>query len=802
LLKAYSIQISGIVQGVGFRPFVLNLARRLGVKGWVNNTGDGISIHAEGDKERLNEFYRCLQAEKPLLAQITTSEKSETSFVGYKDFRIIRSTKSEQNKVLISPDIATCPECLTEMFDSRNRRFNYPFINCTNCGPRYSIILDRPYDRERTTMSDFTMCKACQQEYSEPTDRRFHAQPTACWDCGPSLKLLNAQGLELGDWTIGVELLKSGAIIALKGLGGFHLACDAYNEQAVARLRELKERGAKPFALMAKDLETAEKEVLITPAEKRVLSSASAPIVILPRKNKSRIPAIVAPGLHTLGIMLPHTPIHHLLFNKGLDFLVMTSANLSGKPLIYENENALKELKGLADYFLVHNRDIYHPCDDSVVQLVGERTIIFRRARGYVPVPLFLEQELADSIAALGGEKKNAFCLAAKNKIFPGQYIGDIVGLESLERFKQEFNSFQKVANISPKIVACDKHPDYSTTKYAQELNLPVYQVQHHHAHLVSVMAEHGLEKPMLGLICDGTGYGEDGKIWGFEFLFGNAKAFERRAHLEYLPLPGGDTGAKKPLRVAYAYCRCLLSKEEWSRTEKIWSSLSARERSILDSQLKNNIQIFATSSAGRLFDVVSALLGICTAVTYEGQAAIELESRALSWQNRPSALEAVKRIKQEALNRLKDCTISLAGGFQTSKLIAEYNKTVVKSRELYPIWLDFSSGSIELKVNKLLQRITHDYLTPKPEAEIAFRFHYSLAVAMLETAMIIGVEDRKIVIGGGVFQNKLLMEILLFLSRQVQIEVIHAQKMPIGDGGLAVGQILIANELMKKNSS
>jgi len=802
LKKANRIQINGLVQGVGFRPFVYRVAHEMGICGWVNNTGHGVNIHAEGTENDLQKFYCRILKEKPPIAEILSVCRNDSPLLNYGDFIIIRSEGSQENDVLISPDVATCMDCLQEMYDPEDRRYLYPFINCTNCGPRYSIIFDRPYDRDKTTMNSFEMCNKCRQEYEEPTNRRFHAQPVACEICGPQIKLLDSDGNEIKDRGIGAGLLKDGAILAVKGIGGFHLVCDATNDNTVRRLREIKERGAKPFAVMAGNLETAETEVRISELEKSILQSPAAPIILLTRINRenSRIAPEIAPGLHTLGVVLPYTPVHHLLINSGFDFLVMTSANLSGQPLIYENSSALKQLRGIADYYLVSDRDIFHPCDDSVVQVVDGKMTFIRRARGFVPLPLILDVDVCDPIAALGGEMKNAFCLASGNRAFMSQYIGDMHGLENMERFKQEYVSYQKVTGIIPGKIACDLHPEYSTTKIAKSMDFPQYSVQHHHAHLVSVMGEHSMMKPAQGLICDGTGYGEDGKIWGFEFLYGNARGYKRKAHLEYLPLPGGDAGAKKPLRIAWAYCKRLLSGEDFSHAEPLWDKLTDAERGILDSQLRNNIQIFENSSAGRLFDAISALLGICIDVTYEGQAAIEMESRAHVWLNKFSENQKTTEIISEAKDRLlrtgeifrdSDTCISK----NKTNLIAIYNEGLAASKLLYPIWLDEKPDEIELKVNLLFRNIIRDCINLKDRGEISFRFHWSLAVSMLETAIIISPEERKLVIGGGVFQNKLLLEILLSLEHVSGLKIIYPEKLPAGDGGLALGQVLIANE-------
>ncbi len=450
MAKAWRIHINGIVQGVGFRPFVYKLAQEYGIQGWVNNASDGVDIHAQG--ARVEEFFQDLRAKKPPLAFILGMSHREVPLENHADFKIVESRKVEKNDVLISPDVAVCPDCVREMLDPADRRYLYPFINCTNCGPRYSIIYDRPYDRSKTTMKEFEMGPLCRREYENPADRRFHAQPIACSVCGPKLQLVDDQGREITGQGIGLKLLAAGAVLAVKGIGGFHLVCDAYHDQAVQRLRKVKERGAKPFALMARDVRTAAKEVEIAPLEQELLQSPAAPIVLLTRipSADSQISGAVAPGLHTLGIMLPYTPVHHLLFTEGFDFLVMTSANLSGRPLIYKNEAALNELKGIADYFLLNDREIYHPCDDSVIQVIGAKPAFMRRARGYVPLPLILKEEINGSLVGLGAEMKNAFCLAAGKMAFMSQYIGDMHGYENFERFKNELYSYQKVANIFP----------------------------------------------------------------------------------------------------------------------------------------------------------------------------------------------------------------------------------------------------------------------------------------------------------------------------------------------------------------
>lgn len=752
-LQAKGIYLNGIVQGVGFRPFVFKLAEELDIKGWVNNSSHGVTIHAEGNN--LDLFYNRLIKEAPLLAQIVTARSVQVEPVNYGTFEIMESEADGEADVLISPDVATCGDCLQDLADPKSRYYQFPFTNCTNCGPRYTIIRDVPYDRALTTMSEFPMCNSCAVDYKNPRDRRFHAQPVACVNCGPKLQLSDALGRPLPG--IGVDQLAQGGIMAVKGLGGFHLVCDARNLGAVRRLRERKERGAKPFAVMARSVAKASNQVKISAQEEELLRSAAAPIVVLERKRAltDSLPKDIAPGILTLGIVLPYTPLHHRLFEGTYDFLVMTSANLSGRPLIYSNEEALGALQGIADYYLMHNREIYHPCDDSVVQVIGKETVFFRRARGYVPYPILLPtNHVQTPLLGVGGELKNTFCLASGQRAFVSQYIGDMEGYENLQRFHQELKSFQRVVNITPIALAYDKHPNYQLTRFALEQPWPKHSAQHHHAHLVSVLGEWDRTEPTLGVICDGTGYGEDHCIWGFEFLYGNSSGYERKAHLEYLGLPGGDAGAKQPLRIAYSYLKTLFAAEAWEKTEPLWSTLSILERQILDRQLETGVQVFQTSSAGRLFDAVSALLGVCSKVTYEGQAAIELESVGTNFLEQQTPL-------------------------------------------LYSYEVRVEQDMLILGVRPLFEEIVRDVLQGVSREEISYRFHQTIAKAIVDLALRLGVSNGPLVLSGGVFQNKLLTEAVLRNCQTQGIKVLRSRVLPPGDGGLAFGQLLIANEVL-----
>lgn len=762
--QARAIYVTGIVQGVGFRPFVFKLAERLGVKGWVNNSSQGVAIHAEG--YNLDLFYDCLLKEAPPLAKIVSSHSVAIEILNYKNFCIAESDSESERQVLIGPDVATCPDCLKDLTDSKSRFYQYPFTNCTNCGPRYTIIRDIPYDRAQTTMSQFPMCQACESDYTNPRDRRFHAQPVACRNCGPKLQLLDAWGRELPG--LGSDQLAEGGIIAVKGLGGFHLVCEAGNPAAVRRLRQRKKRGEKPFAVMVRSVEKARREVIMNAKEEELLKSLAAPIVILERRRKaeSSLAPDLAPGLSTLGMILPYTPLHQRLFEGAYDFLVMTSANLSGNPLIYSNEEAFEALQGIADYFLMHNRDIYHPCDDSVLQVIGDEPVFFRRARGYVPLPILIaDVEMKRPVLGVGGELKNTFCLAAGEKAFISQHIGDMGGYHNFQRFCQELESFQRVVNIKPGVIAYDKHPNYQLTRFALEQPLTKYAVQHHHAHLVSVLGEWNRQEPTWGVICDGTGYGEDQRIWGFEFLYGNASGYQRLAHLEYLGLPGGDAGVKRPLKIAYAYLKTLFDEADWAATASLWSQLSGSERRILDRQLETGVQVFPTSSAGRLFDAVSALLGVCTKVTYEGQAAMELESAGASFLQQKSGSDR-----------------ELEG---------------IDGRGVYVYELRAENEGLVLGIGPLLKELVGDILQGVSREEIAYRFHQTMARAIVDMAVRLGVGTGPMVLSGGVFQNKLLTEAVLQHCQRHNIKVLRSRSLPPGDGGLAFGQVLIANEVL-----
>ncbi|MDA8442198.1 MAG: carbamoyltransferase HypF [Peptococcaceae bacterium] len=752
--EAATIKFHGVVQGVGFRPFVYRVAYEMQVKGWVNNTANGVTIHAEGVD--LPCFYRRLLSELPTLALVKHHTFESVEVEGFTEFSISQSDMANSGEVLISPDVATCPECLADINSPTNRRYHYPFTNCTNCGPRYSIILDIPYDRPNTTMRQFTLCPDCGVEYYNPYDRRFHAQPIACPRCGPTAILRDTAGAELPG--LGQLQIASGAIIAVKGLGGFHLACDALDDRAVEQLRNRKKREAKPFAVMARDLAVVKRYCYIDSEEEKLLSSPAAPIVVLQLKaglSELGLPESLAPNLNTLGVMLPYTPLHHLLFADGLDLLVMTSANRSGEPLVTDNAAAVRKLDGIADYWLTHNRDICHPIDDSVIRVINGQAVFLRRARGYVPLPLELDDKFLP-IMGVGGDMKNTFCLLKDNRAFISQHGGDLGNYDNYKQFTHAVEAFAKVVKANPAELACDLHPDYYSTRYARNSGLPYVAVQHHHAHLVSCLVENGVKDKVLGVVCDGTGFGLDGNVWGFEFLIGDRREFDRVGHLEYLPLPGGDNAVKYPGRIALAYLLRLLPQQA-DKIGTYFMDIAPEEKAIIAHQIRQDFNTYATSSCGRLFDAVAGLTGICSLVSYEGQAAIELEAAIMPGES-----------------------------------------------GVYSYQIDSDQGMQLIRVATMFSEIMTDLRAQTPLGQIAAKFHNTIGAMILTVLHQLRCEygASQVALTGGVFQNKYLVEYLVPRLTNAGFTVYQHRRLSPGDGSLCLGQAIIANEVNKNVSS
>ncbi len=628
MLQRLSIKVSGIVQGVGFRPYVYRLASRLNLAGLVRNDSRGVEIEIQGEDTQLNEFLKILTEQPPPLALITDIQSGDIPVRTESEFKIIGSSAEQQKSTLISPDIAVCDDCRQELFDLHDRRYLYPFINCTNCGPRYTIITGIPYDRPKTSMAGFNMCGNCRQEYANPSDRRFHAQPDACPVCGPQVSLRDNKGTECsGDPLRNVtEFLQQGRIIAIKGIGGFHLAALAQNSQAVQQLRDRKHRFEKPLALMVRDLDTAGKLAYLNEEEKVLLASLQRPIVLCPKKEDAGVSALVSLDNNYLGLLLPYSPLHEILFRTGnFDALVMTSANMSEEPICHQNEECRQRLGGVADYFLEHNRDIYIRCDDSVMRVSKEQPVFIRRSRGYAPRPILLQQK-GTSVLAVGGQLKNCICLTRDNLAFVSQHIGDLENLATLQVFEQTIRHMQKLFEIDPRQIIHDLHPEYLSTKWVMEnARIPFTGLQHHYAHILSVMAENNLEQAVIGLALDGAGYGTDGTIWGGEVLICNIHDFKRYAHFENVPMPGGEQAILQPWRMAAAYLRQYTADSEML-TQRIFPQQQPY-LGLLQQMIDKRINSPLTSSCGRLFDAVAAILGLRTVVSYEGQAAILLEA-------------------------------------------------------------------------------------------------------------------------------------------------------------------------------
>lgn len=749
------VHITGIVQGVGFRPFVYGLATRLGLQGWVRNTSAGVDIAANGSADRLQAFIQALREEAPPLARIDDITVSFGPDQAFPTFEIIPSESIPSAFQPISPDVAICDDCLRELFDPSDRRYRYPFINCTNCGPRFTIIQDIPYDRPRTTMAPFRMCPDCEREYNDPTDRRFHAQPVACPACGPQITFERpTAGIQLeGSQALQATraALSAGEIVAIKGLGGFHLACDATNAQAVRELRDRKLRVDKPFALMMYDVETVARHCFLSPEERVLLTSPARPIVLLRRKPGSTIVEEVAPNQAWLGVMLPYTPLHYLLLENGADFpqaLVMTSGNLAEEPIAIQNHEARQRLARLADAFLLHDRDIHIRCDDSVVRVFrenGRALYPVRRSRGYSPFPVKLPFA-GPNLLAVGSELKNTFCITNQEYAFLSHHIGDMQNYETLRSFEQGVEHFEKLFRVRPEAIACDMHPDYLATRYALERasreDLPVVQVQHHHAHVAACMSEHGVQEPVIGVSFDGTGYGEDGAIWGGEFLVAGYKSYQRPFHLEYFPLPGGDAAIKKPARTALALLWAV--GLDWDECLAPVRWLGETGRSALLAQLEKKINTPATSSIGRLFDAAAALAGVRQEINYEGQAAIEFEA-------------------------------------------------LVDSEEESGYAFKVEDG--QLQVRGAIEGLLGDVERGVSVQTIAARFHNGLAEAVRVVANCVRQETgiRKIVCSGGVWQNLTLLRRTLSLLRAEGYEVYIHREVPTNDGGLSLGQAVIA---------
>lgn len=771
--KGVEIFIRGTVQGVGFRPFIYNLAIKHGLQGTVANTGDGVEIHTLCSSEELSAFVEAVQTQAPPLSRIRSLETKETDYTPEEEgFNIIMSSGTSSADAAIPPDIALCDDCFEEMNDPADPRFAYPFINCTNCGPRFTIVEKIPYDRPYTSMKVFPMCDACQKDYEDPTNRRFHAQPNACPICGPQLSWHDKSGEDISEKVLAqcAVALSGDLVVAIRGLGGFHLSCNALSENAIATLRERKHRPDKPLAIMVENLDVAKKYCHINEKEEQLLLSIEHPIVLL-KKKIDILPDNLAPRISEIGLMLPYTPQQHLLFQEDNcpEALVMTSGNASGTPICTGNEEAMKRLVYIADNYLLHNREIVTRIDDSVTRVTADEPLILRRARGYVPSPIISKWKLPASIGC-GAGLKSTFCLGKNNNLYTSQHIGDLANIESYDFYVESAEHLMDVFEIKPEIAICDLHPDYMSTHYAKKLGIPVYQVQHHHAHAAAVMVEHELEGDVIAVILDGTGYGTDGTIWGGEILQTSLTDFIRLGHLSYLKLPGGDKAASEPWRVAMAVLHQLELSGNKRDLPSSLQTIDAEKRDVISAMLKGDFNCPITSSCGRLFDAVSSLLGICQEMSYEGQAAMELEDQA-------------RRILRDDW---KD-TILLA--------------TV----EAEPFLLDGDDRKWEVDSLALIKNVLDDIEAGKKTGEISLNFHLSLIRAITSLIVILVKEKEidRVVLSGGCMQNSIMLEGLRHCITNNNIQVFTGENIPINDGGISLGQTIIGGlQHVSRNSN
>lgn len=749
MIQRAKAKIRGMVQGIGFRPFVYQLAQKHNLRGFIANTSFGVELEIEGEPAQVGTFFEALRNNRLPLADITQIDQTNLPPAFYPEFTIRESVARSGKNALIAPDVSVCEDCLREMWNPDDRRYRYPFINCTNCGPRYTIIKDIPYDRATTTMNSFQMCDACLAEYHDPANRRFHAQPNACPVCGPQVQLLDADQAAvpcIDPIQETVVRLRQGAIVAIKGLGGFHLAVDATNPLAVRRLRQRKNREEKPFALMAADLAGVRRFARISESEARLLESPARPIVLLKKKLPNPIAPEVAPGNHSLGAFLPYTPLHDLILKNNFLALVMTSANLSEEPIVIETRDAFQRLAQIADCFLLHNREIYLRSDDSVLREMDGQKVLIRRSRGFVPRPVPLPRKYP-CILACGAELKNSICLTKSKNAFLSQHIGDLKNLESYCFFEMTIGHLQRILDIQHEVIAHDLHPDYLSTRYASEQSVPQVGVQHHHAHILSCLTENQQEGPVIGLAFDGTGLGTDGKIWGGEVLRVDGAKFHRLAHLKYYPMPGGEAAISEPWRMALSY---LLGAFGTAFQEfPLLQNIESRKIDLTLQMIQKKINCPETSSLGRLFDGVAALLNVCTRSTYEGQAAIALEM--------------------------------VAG--------------MTSAAETYPFSWQTENGVRLIDPAPVISGIVQDLLARQTTATISQKFHATLIRLFTELGLLLGNETglKRIALSGGVFQNEILTAGLTCHLCAAGFQVYRHTEVPPNDGGIALGQATAA---------
>lgn len=759
-MRSKYIIVKGIVQGVGFRPFVYKLAKENDLFGNVKNTSNGVYINIEGEKNKVDNFVNNLKENPPKQSKIEEIHIEDKEIRKFKDFNIIESEK-EDGITILSPDIAVCDECINEVNNIDNdRRHKYAFTNCTNCGPRYSIIKSLPYDRKETTMKNFIMCKECEDEYKNPLNRRFHAQPNCCNDCGPTLRLIDKNNKDIVNEEKNIidkvkKILKEGKIIAIKGLGGFHLVCDGTNHKAIANLRKRKNRKAKPLALMMKDIDTVNDYCFINEKEKKILTGSKKPIVILKKKN-NKLPNNIAFNNDSLGIMLPYTPLHHMLFDDELKILVMTSGNMSGMPMIYKNEEALEKLNKIVDYFLIHNRDIYIPVEDSVVKVILDEERMIRIGRGYAPIN-FKHKE--NNILALGSHMKNTFSISKGEYVFLSQYLGDMDSVEAIENYRFNMNHLKNIYDISWKKIVYDNHPNYFYQDYLRDSSIEKIGVYHHHAHIVSCMFENNhIDEKVIGLSFDGIGYGEDGNLWGSEFLICDKEKFKRVGHLKYMKMPGGDSATKEPWKMSVSLLDSWVSNNLNISLENIIHNLSInnlfsyikhKNYHTLIYMMKKNINTPLTSSMGRFFDGISGLLNFQHKISYEGEACVELENLA---------------------------------------------KKSIEVKDYYKFEINLENDQFIVDTDEIVANVFKDVVNRVKPSLIAIKFHNTIVEFSFQICLYL----RKlyslniVALSGGVFENEIIFAKLYEKLRNSNFKVLTHKILPCNDSNLSIGQLII----------
>jgi len=768
-IQRKKIEISGIVQGVGFRPFIYRNAVARDLKGFVTNTSKGVEIEVEGETNNIESFIESIKTDAPPQSEITTLKTNNIEPKDEFEFNIVPSKDQKERSALITPDIGTCVDCKQEFFDPEDRRYHYPFINCTNCGPRYTIIKDIPYDRPKTTMAEFTMCEQCQSEYNDPLNRRFHAQPNACPVCGPHIWLSDRSGKKITETDAiekAVQLLEGGKILVVKGLGGFHLACDAKNNAAVIRLRERKRREEKPLAVMTGSTEAVKKIAEVNKKELEILQSPERPIVLLKKSTEYTLSDQVALRNKYVGVMLPYTPLHYLLFSSNIKVLVMTSGNISDEPIAKTNEEALNKLNTIADFFLLHNRGIQIRADDSVTRIIDNIPRPIRRSRGYVPFPIFLRNP-ALSVLAVGGELKSCFCLTREDQAFLSQHIGDLENAETLSFFTETINHLKHILQIEPELIIHDLHPDYLSTKWAQTIeDLPKVAVQHHHAHVAACLADNGREDTVIGLIMDGAGYGADGNIWGGEVLIADTADYQRAGHFEYRPMPGGTAAIKEPWRMAVSYLyHCFKgdNNECIKNLDNIGFGRTVDKEKIITimNMIKNSLNTPLTSSLGRLFDGVAAIAGVRSYIKYEGQAAMELEMR----------MEAESMPEEDSDVYFFDI-------------------------------IDYGSNFVICPDNVIYQ-VLEDVKSKVPVSRISWKFHTGLVRLFVDISKKVREKSdlNCVVLSGGCFLNRFLLRNLIQELEKEKFEVLTHTQVPTNDGCIALGQAVAAIAQVKNKN-